>query len=1171
MIYFFKTTDHIYYVISNTELIKDNILKLETILNAKNIKNINDYSLLGPHLNIDTPLCSNILEIFKSININYIKKIEKFKIISNIKNINYNKYTTQIYNKKIDCKDFEHIKNFKIPLQNLNKYFDQQETDYYYKYYHQFKKCLPTYLEIFDLMQSNSEHCRHWFFRGNFIQSNEQLKSPMSLIKLPLKMNNTNNNSLIAFTDNSSVIRGFNTVNSYIKPNFYYDKKLVYTHLVLTAETHNFPTGISPFEGSGTGVGGRMRDNMATGIGSIPIAGICGYSVGNIYKNYNNYFSEPLNILIDASNGASDYGNKVGEPIIHGFTSSYSDENYKFLKPIMFSAGLSKIYDIHLQKKSIGQNDKIILFGGPAYKIGFGGGSASSKSQDTNNLEAVQRGDPYMQNKMKKTLIKCIELFENNPIISIHDQGAGGIANVTKEICEPLGADIHLDKMKCGDNTMTPIEIYLSEFQESNAIVCSNNNIKLFEQFCKDEGVYCNILGSIKNDNKFNIYYKKKLEGSFDLNYFSNNKLQKTYYLNSFEFINYDQKFKSDNINVRNLIKKIFKSIVCCSKRFLTNKVDRSVGGLIVQQQCLGPYHMPISDYCIVALSSFDNKGIGSSIGYNDNYSVLNPKELAKFTIGKMLINIVSANFNELNDIKFNANWMWPKGLGNENEKLYCAIQSLSNISQKLGIIIDGGKDSLSMYSRLNDKIIKSPGTLVCTSYVPIPNINKIIYPFFQQTQNSIWLLKHSYQDRLGGSLLYQIHNIYNSKVPTIDNIEKFKNLFNNIHNLCNSGYITSIHNIGRGGMFIHLIEMCLASGFGANLNYNKNILNFLFNEELGWIIEINPKYDNLIYELGGIKIGIVTENDFIKFNDEIFNLAELKNLYEYTSNYLNQFQTNLKCIEQEKTFLSTLEKYEYRITFEHLIFNKNIKPKVVVISELGCNSDREMCDVFYHCNFEVININMNKLLEEPNMLSDINGIVFVGGFSFSDVIKCAKGWALRIKNNKNLLNKLNQIFNDNTKFTLGVCNGCQLLLELGLFGNTEIVCNNSNKFESRFPFFKICQENIYFKDMKNSILGCWIAHKCGKFINVNHNLVTLKYINKKNNPTIHYPENPNGSEYSTAGLFRKKGNILAIMPHPERSFMQYQLPFKTNISNNYNKIYSPWFRVFQNLYYFCI
>jgi len=1163
---FIKNNNNIYYLLLKNI---NNLKKIEEILEGKLIKNVKGLRLLGPKLHIDTPLCSNILDIFNSINITNVEKIELFKIVK--KNIKYDDTILKLYKNKIESNDEElHIKNNVVRSSELSKYFDEMESEYYKKYYEHLGR-YPTYLEIFDLIQSNSEHCRHWFFRGNFFFRNKKLKSPMKLIKDTIKYGN--HNSIIAFSDNSSVIKGFKCFNTYVNHTLCkYEVEEIFTHPVLTAETHNFPTGISPFHGAATGVGGRMRDNMATGRGSIPIASLAGYSVGNLKNKYNSYFSDPLEILIEASNGASDYGNKVGEPIIGGYTSSYYDNEYEYVKPIMFSAGLSKIFNKHVYKGKPSEGDNIIVFGGPAYKIGFGGGSASSKSQNKKDLHAVQRGDPYVQNKMKQVVIKCTELLEENPIKSIHDQGAGGIANVTKELCEPYGGSIELNKMKQAQKNMSSIEIYCSEFQESNAILCTDEDLDLFKNICDEENVGYNILGKVNNSDYFSVYHDDNLEGEFDMKYLEENKLKKDYKLKKCNMDMVIRNLDTSTFNLNEEIEKIFTNINCCSKRFLTSKVDRSVSGLVARQQCIGPYHLPISDFSVVAFSSYTNRGFASSIGEGYIHSILNPVELPKYVVGEMLTNLIGSNFTEVSDIKFSANWMWPKGLDSENEKLYAAIYELHNTCKGLGISIDGGKDSLSMYTKKDNKIIKSPGTLVCTSYVPVENVFNNIPQYFQKKGNSIFLISPAYlinkRFRLGGSLFHQNHNIKSSDVPTIDNYEVFKFYCEQLNSLCKMDIIKSIHDIGKGGLFLHLVEMSLGSGLGLKCSFNNNInlYEFMFNEELGWIIEIDNLDYDLIKSLNPINLGYVLPDNKISINNNKFNIKELRILYEKTSLDMQLKQTNKECVEQERQMINSNLHLFNNVLFSINNNNNYNGKKVAIIRELGSNGDREMCNAFSHAGFKVYNFSINKLLKNPSLITSMNGLAFSGGFSFGDSIKSAKGWALRIKNNKKLYDMFKKFFDSDYKFTLGVCNGCQLLLELGLFGNTKLVKNDSNRFESRYSYLKITKENTYLHEMKDSILGCWVAHGEGKFINVDKNQICIVYSDYSEIETQYYPENPNGSEYGCAALFRKKGNILAMMPHPERTFLYYQIPNKNDTINNFDSTYGPWFKLFTNL-----
>jgi len=1171
-----------------------------------------DTVAVGPHNNFKTSFSTNVINILHRIGFKNVYQFEHIKLYD----VNTSYYIDEMLEKDYSIPFQKNI--IKYPetadindINLLKKYgiqFDIEELELYCKLYSKLNRS-PTFVELFDLCQSNSEHSRHWFFKGKLIYNdikNDIIHNYVlfDMIKSTLK---DKNNSLIAFSDNSSVIKGYNVK----RLNIDLDTKLVTTpenilDIVLTAETHNFPTLICPFQGASTGIGGRIRDNHATGKGAYLIAGTAGYCVGEIdFKNteskYN--YTSPLNILIEASNGASDYGNKIGEPIISGFTRSFGIntkyERIEWVKPIMFTGGIGTINRKHLYKDNPQENMLVVRIGGPAYKIGLGGGFSSSVDQDGTRkefeLSAVQRGDPQMENKLNRVIKSLIDMEDDNPIVSIHDQGAGGLANVVKEIVYPNGAEIILDNVTLGDLSLHPLEIWCSEFQESDVLLIKSNNIHILERVCKRENVICDVIGTIKNTGNILVKYKEQTILNLPLQDVLEPCIQKEYIMEKFK--DYRVKEVIPNMSIESVLEKVLKSIDVCSKRFLTNKVDRSVSGLIVQQQGVGPFETPISNYALVSLGYFDNRGIATSIGERPILGLVSTKSQGSMSVGEMVTNMMGVYIENISNIKCSANWMWAAKSAEEKYRLFKTAEEICNAMNSLNIGIDGGKDSLSMSVKDGNRIIKSPGNIVISGYSSCPDITKRVTPNFKKTNSKIIHISLSDKKRLGGSVFLRQFDQLGDDAPCVEDYTKLKDCFNIIQEYIFEDKILSLHDISDGGLITTISEMCISSNIGVNIKIDtKDILRYLFNEELGIIIEIDKEnlYSvssklanlNIIFTI----LGNTTNNRNIKIinkDNDICNIPidNVSNYWEFTSYMLEKKQTKLVCVNSEYNTYSKLTKDIYNIPLNMMEFCDKCfyseyitgsgiinKPKVAIIRDEGSNGDREMCAVFNYVGFDTYDIHMNDLLNNPNIIDDFRGIVYVGGFSHSDVLGAAHGWYISIKNNIKLQESLNRFMKRPDTFSLGVCNGCQLMVKQKIFSDKLCLVNNdSGRFESRYATVQVTEsDNIFFKNMKNLKFGIWIAHGEGKFINTDYIMKkqkVLRYV-RNDEPTIKYPFNPNGSEDGITGVCSKNGRHLAMMPHPERCFQKWQLPYL----DTYNNIKtSPWLMMFNNIYNWCM
>ncbi|MEE8328339.1 MAG: phosphoribosylformylglycinamidine synthase, partial [Thermodesulfovibrionia bacterium] len=1248
---------------------------------------------VGPRMNFTTAWSTNAVAVCHACGLHKITRIERsrrYKLVISgqgqgeiIYSLLLPRYdstelaevSSLFYDRMTECPYSESLKTFETgikpepvveiqlkekgisALEKLNREMglglDEWDTGYYYKLFVNDIDRNPTDVECFDLSQSNSEHSRHWFFKGRLIiDGKEAPHTLMEIIKQPFKA--AQGNSVIAFKDNSSAIKGYNIMTivpeSPGKPSRFKKTNVNY-HIIFTAETHNFPSGVAPFPGAETGTGGRIRDVEAAGRGGLVVAGTAAYCVGNLqipdYElpwedksfKYPANLALPLEIEIQASNGASDYGNKFGEPVIQGFTRSFGmslpdGERCEWIKPIMFTGGIGQIDSRHIEKWPPQKGMLVVKVGGPAYRIGIGGGAASSMIQGENIAEldfnAVQRGDAEMEQKLNRVIRSCIEMGENNPVASIHDQGAGGNCNVVKEIIYPAGAKIDIRKIQLGDKTLSVLEIWVAEYQEQNALLIKPEDIDIFHKMCLREKVPYAVIGRITGDGYIVLY--DETDGTTPVNLslekILGNMPQKTFHLTHIQPRLESIKLPGD-ISVKDALVRVLRLISAGSKRFLTNKVDRSVTGLIAQQQCTGPLQLTVSDVAVISQSHFGLTGSALSIGEQPIKGLLNPSAMARMSVGEALTNIVWAKISALEDIKCSANWMWAAKLPGEGARLYDAATAMSDIMIELGIAVDGGKDSLSMAaqapSRTEEKkqeTVKSPGTLVISAYATCPDISKVITPDIKKPgqSNLLYIDLGNGKNRLGGSALAQVYNQLGNEPPDVDDPKLLKITFSTIQLLIAKGFILSGHDRSDGGLITTLLEMAFAGNCGIEIDIRgqgsgvrdqksgNNAIKILFSEELGLIIEYLPeKEDEIIsilknfsvpHQIIGrslsekrIKINLQTPNsELLTLLDE--DMRILRDIWEETSYQLDRLQANPECVEEEKKANFDRHGPDFHLTFRpeqtspSLPENAN-KPRVAVIRGEGSNSDREMTSAFHQAGFETWDITMADFLEDRVNLNNFRGIAFVGGFSYADVLDSAKGWAGAIRFNKKIREEFQNFFNRKDTFSLGVCNGCQLMALLGWVpwqGITDelqprFIHNTSGRFESRFSTVKILPNpSIMLKEMEGSVLGIWVAHGEGRAFfpdekileKIEENgLAPIRYVTDNSEITIKYPFNPNGSSRGIAGLCSSDGRHLAIMPHPERTFLKWQWPWMPDDWRE-NLDVSPWLKIFQNARQWC-
>ncbi|CAI7797223.1 unnamed protein product [Closterium sp. NIES-53] len=982
-------------------------------------------------------------------------------------------------------------------LEQVNKEmglaFDEWDLDYYTRLFREDIGRDPTNVELFDIAQSNSEHSRHWFFKGDLTVDGQKVEHTlMDLVKDTLTANP--NNSVIGFKDNSSAIRG-RVVSAVLPENPGQPSKLEPQDrdydILFTAETHNFPCAVAPFPGAETGAGGRIRDTHATGVGSLVVAATAGYCVGNLQMEghaapwedtsfvYPPNLAPPLQILLDASDGASDYGNKFGEPLIQGYTRTFgmrlaSGERREWLKPIMFSGGIGQIDHRHLAKEEPDVGMLVVKIGGPAYRIGMGGGAASSMVSGTRDAEmdfnAVQRGDAEMAQKLNRVVRTCVELGDKNPILSIHDQGAGGNCNVVKEIIYPQGAEIDVRSIVVGDETMSVLEIWGAEYQEQDALLARPESEQLLRSICDRERLSMAVIGTISGSGKVVLFDSREQQEAaaaghapplpavdLDLDKVLGDMPSKR-----FDFVRSSDEREPlelpPMLTVAEALKRVLRLPSVASKRFLTTKVDRCVTGLVAQQQTVGPLQITLADVAVIAQTHTGITGAACAIGEQPIKGLINPAAMARMAIGEALTNLVWAKVTALEDVKASGNWMYAAKMGGEGAAMYDAAVALKEAMLELGIAVDGGKDSLSMAATAGGETVMAPGNLVMSAYVTCPDITLTVTPDLKLPGEGVLIHVDlsGGNRRVGGSALAHVYDQIGDESPDAD-VALLKRGFNAVQ-VC-------VFSVAR------FVSVCVHS------------------------IRLDD-FRGIIF-VGGFRLD----------------------------------------------------------DFRGIIFVGGFR------------------------------------------LADFRGIIFVGGFSYADVLDSAKGWAAAIRFNAGLKAQFDAFYQREDTWSLGVCNGCQLMALLGWVPGPDVggvmgeggdaaqprfVHNESGRFECRFSTVQIDESPaVMLRGMEGTRVGIWVAHGEGRALFpssslfqsvLSSNLAPIRYCDDDGAPTEAYPFNPNGSPAGIAALCSPNGRHLAMMPHPERCYLMWQLPWAPKEWREGMDASgpSPWLKLFQNAREWC-
>ena len=1220
MIHFFGNTNSKIFAVQTTkELTAKTISKLTWLFanEPKITATTIDAFFIGPRAAMITPWSTNAVEITQNMGIKDIIRIEEFRTVAEdftdfdpmisekFNGLHQESFTIDIQPEAII--DIEDIATFN-KLEGLS--LSEEEVAYLESVATKIGRKL-TDSEVFGFSQVNSEHCRHKIFNGTFVIDGEE--QPTSLFKMIKETSKQFPNDIVsAYKDNVAFIKGPKVVQfapkTADKPDFYQTEDFN-SVISIKAETHNFPTTVEPFNGAATGAGGEIRDRLAGGKGSLPLAGTAVYMTSysrleekryweNKFEAREWLYQTPLDILIKASNGASDFGNKFGQPLITGSvltfehnenasSSSSKPRRLGYDKVIMQAGGIGYGKADQAIKDTPKEGNKIVILGGENYRIGMGGAAVSSA--DTGEfasgieLNAVQRSNPEMQKRAANAVRGMVE-SEENFIVSIHDHGAGGHLNCLSELVEDTGGKIDLDQLPVGDPTLSAKEIIGNESQERMGLVIGEEHLNTLQKIAERERSPIYTVGDVTNNDRFTFESKTTGNKPMDLaleDMFGSS--PKTILTDNTVVRNYkNPRYKTKNLEI--YLKQVLQLEAVACKDWLTNKVDRCVGGKVAKQQCVGPLQIPLNNVGVMALDYHGKEGVATSIGHSPIAGLIDPAAGSRNAITEALTNLIWAPLKDnLQSVSLSANWMWPCKNEGEDARLYKAVKAVSEFAIDLGINVPTGKDSLSMKQKYTDGEVISPGTVIISAAGNCNEITKVVEPLLQIDGGNIYYINISQDDfKLGGSSFNQTLNTIGNEAPDVKNTAFVKETFNTIQNLIQKDAITAGHDIASGGLITTLLEMCFADvNLGANFDISslneEDTIKVLFAENSGIVFQADASVEAALsaQNIEFFTIGTANNSGIVSIkNKEDFislEVSEMRDVWYRTSFLLDQKQTaNNLAQERFDNYKKQPLTYQFPTNFSGKLpkntnTSKTSRPKAAIIREKGSNSEREMANAMYLAGFDVKDVHMTDLISGRETLEDIQFIGAVGGFSNSDVLGSAKGWAGAFLYNAKAKKALKNFFKREDTLSVGICNGAQLWMELDLINpehkvHGKLIHNDSQKHESSFTSVKIQENNsIMLSSLAGTELGVWISHGEGKFNlpeeEKNYNIVA-KYGYEG------YPNNPNGSDYNTAMLCDPSGRHLVTMPHIERSIFQWNW---ANYPAGRKDEVSPWINAFIN------
>ena len=1167
-----------------------------------------DGFFVGPRREMITPWSTNAVEITQNMSLHGISRIEEYFPASS-KDADHDPMLQRMY-EGLDQDIFtvnhqpepiKHVEDLEAYNEQEGLALSPEEIEYLHKVQEQVGRPL-TDSEIFGFAQINSEHCRHKIFGGTFIIDGVEMES--SLFQMIKKTTKENPNKILsAYKDNVAFAQG--PVVEQFAPkdqstSDFFQVKDIESVISLKAETHNFPTTVEPFNGAATGTGGEIRDRMGGGVGSWPIAGTAVYMTAyprlddknvtitnDVKRDWEEVlpvrkwlYQTPEQILIKASNGASDFGNKFGQPLICGsvltFEHQEAQEKYAYDKVIMLAGGVGYGTKRDCLKKAPQKGNKVVVVGGDNYRIGLGGGSVSSvdTGRYSNGIElnAVQRANPEMQ-KRAYNLVRALCEEDVNPVVSIHDHGSAGHLNCLSELVEECGGEIDMSKLPIGDKTLSAKEIIANESQERMGLLIDEKHIDHVRRIAERERAPLYVVGETTGDAHFSFVQADGVK-PFDLDVaqmfghspktvMRDETVERTY-----ENVTYTEK------DIDQYVSRVLQLEAVACKDWLTNKVDRSVTGKIARQQCQGQIQLPLSDCGVVALDYRGEKGIATALGHAPQAGLASPEAGSVLSVAEALTNIVWAPLADgMKSLSLSANWMWPcRSQKGEDARLYSAVKALSDFCCDLNINVPTGKDSLSLSQQYpNGEKIISPGTVIVSAGGEVSDVKKVVSPVLVNDKNSsLYHIDFSFDEQaLGGSAFAQSLGKVGSDVPTVKDAEYFADCFNAVQDLIKKGWVMAGHDISAGGLITTLLEMCFANtegGMHINLHdiVGDDMVKVLMAENPGVVIQVSDKHKDEFkkyMEEAGIdfaKIGYPTPNErtiVVKKDnyEHTFDINALRDEWYKTSWLLDRKQSFNGCADERvNNYKHQPLEMKFNDNFRGTLKSFGISAdrrtpsgiKAAIIREKGTNGEREMAYSLYLAGFDVKDVMMTDLITGRETLEDVNMIVFCGGFSNSDVLGSAKGWAGAFLFNPKAKEALDRFYAREDTLSLGICNGCQLMVELNLINpehaqRAKMLHNNSHKFESTFLSLQIPENNsVMFSSLSGSKLGIWVAHGEGKFslpeAESQYNVVA-KY------NYAQYPGNPNGSDYNVAGICSNDGRHLAMMPHLERAIFPWQ------------------------------
>ena len=1211
MIHFFKKSPVVFAVHCPTPLKPSDLEKLVWLFGEAAHEGSGEIqgTFIGPRKEMISPWSTNAVEITQNMGIRGILRIEEFvgtqantpafdPMIQHL----YEKLDQHLFTIEIEPEPIKYVKDIAGYNESEGLALSPQEVSYLQDLSAKLDREL-TDSEIFGFSQVNSEHCRHKIFNGTFVINGKEM--PNSLFKMIKKTSQEHPNSIVsAYKDNVAFVEGPEieqfAPKSFDKPD-YYQKKNIESVLSLKAETHNFPTTVEPFNGAATGSGGEIRDRLAGGKGSLPLAGtavyMTPYSRLENERSWENMkerewlYQTPVDILIKASNGASDFGNKFGQPLISGslltFEHEESDRKLGYDKVIMLAGGIGFGVKRDSLKDKPTKGDTIVVMGGDNYRIGMGGAAVSSADtgefNDAITLNAVQRSNPEMQKRVANTIRSMVE-GDTNKIVSIHDHGAGGHLNCLSELVEDTGGLIDLDALPVGDKTLSAKEIIGNESQERMGLVIHQKDLDYLHRLADRERSPIYDVGKVSDD--FRFAFRSSTTGKSPMDFSLTDMFGSSPHtiMNDSHIDRAYEAVEFDATKIYDYAEKVLQLEAVACKDWLTNKVDRCVGGKVAKQQCAGPLQLPLNDVGVMALDYSGYKGLATSIGHAPASGLIDERAGSVNSIAEALTNIVWSPLKEgLVSVSLSANWMWPCRNPGEDARLYSAVEAASEFAIALGINIPTGKDSLSMKQKYTDDEVIAPGTVIISAAGECSDIRKVVEPVLNRKPgNAIYYVDFSSDEfKLGGSSFAQIRNRIGNETPTVKDADYFKTCFNTIQEAIGKNLILAGHDISAGGMLTALLEMCFADNdLGAEIDLSqipeKDPVKILFAENSGVILQSDQseRLEKLFQERGISfhKLGSAHKGSSLLFkNPELeFKISEYRDFWYRTSYLLDSKQTanNLALDRYENYKTQPLrfafpKQFDGKIELHHA--EPGQRPKAAVIREKGSNSEREMANAMYLAGFDVKDVHMTDLISGRETLEDIQFIGAVGGFSNSDVLGSAKGWAGAFMYNEKAKKALEGFFAREDTLSVGICNGCQLFVELEMINpdhkvKPKMLHNDSMKHESGFTSVAIQENNsVMLSTLAGSTLGVWISHGEGKF---NFPYEESRYNIVAKYGYDQYPANPNGSDFNTAMMASDDGRHLVMMPHIERSIFQWNW---ANYPEGRKDQVSPWLEAFVN------